>query len=176
VENSSTIDDLLALVSLPAPPWVVGGPFGGFMHDVRRHAMTSGMLFAELDCRRMTTLDELYSEFARILRFPDYFGRNWPAFDECVADLEWLPAPGYIIFLQNAELLLAADPEERGPFFRIIKSAANEWATPITGTDWDRPALPFHMLLDVPAGSIPRVRQMVEQATLSPAEFRFIST
>ncbi|HRE43604.1 MAG TPA: barstar family protein [Terricaulis sp.] len=33
----------------------------------------------------------LFAALARTLRFPDYFGRNWAALDECLGDLSWLP-------------------------------------------------------------------------------------
>ena len=34
------------------------------------------------------------------LQFPDYFGRNWDALDECICDLSWLP-PGDVILIHK---------------------------------------------------------------------------
>ena len=36
------------------------------------------------------TLDGFFQEASAALRFPDYFGWNWDAFDECMTDLDWL--------------------------------------------------------------------------------------
>ena len=36
------------------------------------------------------TLDAFFQEVSAALRFPDYFGWNWDAFDECMTDLDWL--------------------------------------------------------------------------------------
>ncbi len=33
----------------------------------------------------------LVDSIAISLRFPDYFGQNWDAVDECLCDLSWLP-------------------------------------------------------------------------------------
>lgn len=43
----------------------------------------------ELD--RITSRKTLHAELARVFSFPDYYGRNWDAFDECIDDLV-LPA------------------------------------------------------------------------------------
>src|SRR5690242_7078030 len=32
-------------------------------------------------------------------RFPSYFGMNWDAADECLADMSWEPAAGYVALL-----------------------------------------------------------------------------
>lgn len=47
--------------------------------------------------------------FARELRFPDHFGHNWDALADCLGDLSWLPAPGYLLVLHNAPRELLAD-------------------------------------------------------------------
>ena len=59
----------------------------------------------------------LLTEFARALDFPDYFGHNWDALEECLADLEWLPAKGYFLLIADAAQVLR-DDEEYETFLR----------------------------------------------------------
>ena len=56
---------------------------------VRNVLRTSGDIrLFEVDGRNCETKSSLFSEFAGRLNFPDYFGRNWDAFDECMQDLQ----------------------------------------------------------------------------------------
>src|SRR5205823_6172703 len=84
-------------------------------------------------------------EFAAALQFPCYFGENWDAFDECLSDLEWLHAEGYVLLVtRSANLLDAEVPDQLATFFRILERAGHEWSQPAG------PALPpraFHVLL-----------------------------
>lgn len=41
----------------------------------------------EFGCQSWTSQDDMFSDFARVLRLPDYFGRNFDALNECIADL-----------------------------------------------------------------------------------------
>ncbi|MGI5157297.1 barstar family protein [Microbispora sp. CA-102843] len=121
----------------------------------------------EIDCGPISRLDDLFSAFSEALEFPDYFGRNWPAFDEVITDLEWLPAKGYVLVLRNADSLLASEPEERGTFFRVLTSAAEEWSHPVVeGAEWDRPAIPFHILLEVDGDGLDVVIRMLEECNI----------
>ena len=45
-----------------------------------------------IDVATATTPDELHSTIADALGFPDYYGKNWDAFDECIRDVSLPPA------------------------------------------------------------------------------------
>ena len=46
---------------------------------------------------KMRSWQALFDEISAALQFPYYFGENLNAFDECVADIEWLNARGYFL-------------------------------------------------------------------------------
>jgi Barstar (barnase inhibitor) len=50
--------------------------------------MESGELFY-LDGAEMTDKEQLMQEFAAVLNFPDYFGGNWDALQDCLSDFDW---------------------------------------------------------------------------------------
>lgn len=90
----------------------------------------------------------LFAEMARALEFPDYFGHNWDAVEECLADLEWLPAKGYILLFTDAHLILPADEEEFSTFLEVLNDAGEAWASGQGSQEGNRP-IPFHTLLIV---------------------------
>lgn len=90
----------------------------------------------------------LLTEFARALDFPDYFGHNWDALEECLADLEWLPAKGYILLLTDAAQVLPDDEEEYETFLEILSDAGEAWARGQAGMG-TRHATAFHVLFAV---------------------------
>ena len=98
--------------------------------------------------RHCKTPANLFAEFARALEFPDYFGHNWDALEECLADLEWLPAKGYILLVTNAEGVLPEDEEEYETFLEILRDAGEAWGNGQAGMGARR-ATPFHVLFAV---------------------------
>jgi Barstar (barnase inhibitor) len=90
----------------------------------------------------------LLTECARALDFPDYFGHNWDALEECLADLEWLPAKGYILLLTDAAQVLPDDEDEYETFLEILSDAGEAWGNGQAGTGARR-ATPFHVLFAV---------------------------
>lgn len=75
----------------------------------------SGYAIARVDLRQ-----PVFDAFSRALGFPDWFGRNWDALHDCLGDLSWLEAPGYVLLMegngQGDELL------------EVLDSAAQFWA------------------------------------------------
>lgn len=117
--------------------------------------------------RKMRSADRLFDEMAAVLQFPYYFGENWAAFDECFADMDWLPmnAGIVVVILDPAEVLAAENNVELATLVRAITHAAQTYAEPIElGEWWDRPAVPFHVVLQSRPAEAESVRAHWETA------------
>ncbi|MER6971121.1 barstar family protein [Nocardioides sp. NPDC000445] len=104
---------------------------------------------------KMRTEDQFFNEVSAALQFPYYFGENWPAFDECLADLKWLPrGTGYVFVVYEADQVLADAPSQAfATFEKVIHRACDEFSEPVDdGESWDRPATPFHLVIQLPGG------------------------
>ena len=65
------------------------------------------------------------ARIAQALAFPDWFGGNWDALEDCLSDLSWSDAAGHVLLFENADVLPA---DERGILLDILASAASSWA------------------------------------------------
>jgi hypothetical protein len=61
---------------------------------------------------------------ARTLNFPAYFGGNWDAFEECLADRKWKKGTAYRIVVTRTAQLSAADPAVLRAFADIVEDLA----------------------------------------------------
>ncbi len=134
----------------PTPPWLLrfdGMPAEAYELTVRLGQR--GVVARVVRGTKMRRYQGLFDEFGAALQFPDYFGENWAAFDECLGDLEWLPGEAYaLVVTQAEELLVDEEPDALNTFLRIIETVASTWASPIAeGERWDRAAVPFHCVL-----------------------------
>lgn len=113
--------------------------------------------------KQMRTTEEMFHQFAAACQFPYYFGANWAAFDECLRDLEWLRGDAFLVVVFDSSYLLANEEEPQlALFLNTIDSISSEWATPVaTGESWDRPAVPFHVLLHCTDAELPRLPNLI---------------
>lgn len=89
--------------------------------------------------RSATRKRQLLETLSRTLQFPEYFGWNWDALDECLRDLSWLTDAKEIVLLHEAVPLshaasrttylqilrdLSDANSGEGPRFRIVFPAA----------------------------------------------------
>ncbi len=64
---------------------------------------------------------------AKGLSFPGWFGGNWDALADCLGDLSWLLAPGYLLLIENSSAWHEAQPDEFDTMLAILNEAALEW-------------------------------------------------
>lgn len=143
------------------------------VHAARTEWTKSGLTARVVRGRRMRTIQTLFDEFAAALQFPLYFGENLDAFDECIADLECLPfGTGYVVLVTEPdEVLVDAGEEVLGWLVDSLQHAASVWASPVElGEWWDRPGVPFHVVLAGPSASIKRAIVRWSSAGATPAD------
>ena len=59
---------------------------------------------------------------AGALAFPDWFGQNWDALEDCLSDLSWREAAGYVLMFENA---VAGD--DLGILTDVLAASAEFW-------------------------------------------------
>lgn len=93
--------------------------------DVLEAASGGTLRVARLALEGVATKEALLQRIARALEFPAWFGGNWDALEDCLADLSWLEADGYVLLVEGAAGLPA---DERGVLEDILASSAAYWA------------------------------------------------
>lgn len=96
--------------------------------SLQRKLLEHGVQAPEIVGSALRTDEELLKAVAVALRFPDYFGMNWDALDECLRDLEWLPGSGCVLFVLSAERLWHENSIGAGRLVMAWLSAAELWS------------------------------------------------
>ena len=101
-------------------------------------AKSLGLHCARIDLEGCAGKDELLARIGAALEFPDWFGANWDALFDCLNDLQWLPAPGYVLVFENAGSLGETAPEDFDALCEILNESA---------VAWGRRGVPFRAIL-----------------------------
>ena len=107
----------------------------------------AGFLMRTIEGKKCRTMSSLFDEFSQVLCFPEYFGHNWDALEECLADFEWLPAKGYILLISDAHAVLPDDEEEYETLLEVLNDAGEAWSK---GQTANGRRAPFHAVFAVP--------------------------
>lgn len=86
------------------------------------------MAIFSVDLKNARNVPGFIKALQRDLDFPDWFGGNLDALHDCLTDLSWHPAPGYVITLSGSEAL-SANPTSFAAFNAVLSSVVEEWKT-----------------------------------------------
>jgi RNAse (barnase) inhibitor barstar len=65
---------------------------------------------------------------AKALSFPDWFGGNWDALNDCLTDLEWLSTKrGDVLVFEDIEHFAAAHKQEFQNAMAVLRAASEYW-------------------------------------------------
>ncbi len=97
---------------------------------IERHCAEAAMRGAQclrVDLEGCADKQELLARISDALAFPDWFGGNWDALFDCLNDMSWMPAEGYLLVLENADEFLRDSPDAFAVARSIFEDAAAAW-------------------------------------------------
>ncbi len=106
--------------------------------DIRRAAESAGLNYTLVHLGGVEDKAGFLGTIARALHFPEYFGSNWDALYDCLTDLSWQPAAGYVLYLASFEVFDSAAAAEAETARSVLREAARFW---------EENRVPFHAFL-----------------------------
>jgi RNAse (barnase) inhibitor barstar len=106
---------------------------------IKKAAAADKLAYYEVDLKGVDNRDKLLEKLAQALGFPAYFGKNWDALNDCLTDLAWHPASGYVILLKKFAYFAETCPAETATAGEIFETAAQYWK---------HKGVPFYIILD----------------------------
>jgi hypothetical protein len=76
-----------------------------------------------LDVARIDGEHGLFERMAKALDFPDWFGGNWDALEDCLGDLSWRAGGGHLLLFESFPR-----GDELGVLLDVLRSSAEYWA------------------------------------------------
>jgi RNAse (barnase) inhibitor barstar len=81
--------------------------------------------FARIRLQGIAEKTALLRAISSQLGFPDWFGENWDALEDCLTDLSWREAQGHVLVFEGFQFLPG---DELGVLIDVLISAAEFWA------------------------------------------------
>lgn len=116
-------------------------PEGG-IEAVLAAAEANQYIVYRADLRVARTRDQLLKIVGEGLELPAWYGANYDALMDCICDFNWIPAPGYVIILENCHNINTLAPSEFNMLIDVFAVAANNWR---------EEKIPFWCFVDQPA-------------------------
>jgi RNAse (barnase) inhibitor barstar len=117
----------------------------GAIDDLLAGALAAGCLVLRVDLAAARNKDQMLDAVGRALRFPEWFGHNWDALTDCLLDMGWLPATGYVIILDHCDGIHGRAEADFVKLMQIFQEAA---------ATWREDDVPFWCLVDMQADGI----------------------
>ena len=95
---------------------------------VARIAGDLGFAFVRADLDGCADKPEFLRRVAAALHFPAWFGHNWDALSDCLTDLSWMEANGYVVVLEHLDRFRLAAETDFVTALDVFEEAARSWA------------------------------------------------
>ena len=88
----------------------------------------AGFDVVRIDLTSVSDKDQLLGKLASVLAFPQWFGHNWDALEDCLTDLSWRARDRQVLLIEGFENLRVRRPDDFGVLMDILASSAQYWS------------------------------------------------
>jgi RNAse (barnase) inhibitor barstar len=100
----------------------------GRSEEVEHAAKEAGLAIFRMDIGHTRDKKDFLAHIAKALSFPDWFGGNWDALNDCLADLDWLSTKtGYVLVFEKSEHFAASHKQEFDDATAVLAATAEYW-------------------------------------------------
>jgi RNAse (barnase) inhibitor barstar len=108
-------------------------------------AKAAGLAAFRVNLAKAGDKEHLLAAIAKSLKFPEWFGHNLDALADCVSDMSWRPADGYVVLLEHCDGIHGKAEDDFVSVLNIFEQAA---------VDWREQGVPFWCLVEMQADGI----------------------
>jgi RNAse (barnase) inhibitor barstar len=95
--------------------------------ELSKIARQHGLAFFLIDGRKIKNKEQFLKDSAKAMNFPDYFGANWDAFEDCLTDMSWHEAKGFVILYDNMDSFAQHSPDQLKVALGIFRDTVEFW-------------------------------------------------
>jgi RNAse (barnase) inhibitor barstar len=141
--KTPTIKALQGLLTQPKQAGIYHLPHHG-QTGLTKAAKALGFACFKVDFEESEHMGAILTALGQALHFPDWYGANFDALNDCLTDLSWREAPGYMLVIQGADAVHAT-ANSFNALNEVLTNANEEWR----GRD-----VPFWIFYDLRADGI----------------------
>jgi len=121
--------------------------YAGSADELESNAKAAGLAVHKIDLAAARGKKGWIDALAGALKFPGYFGANWDALDECLRDLQWIDAKGWLLLITNGATFSTKNRRIWKTALTVMQSGAEHWRAEgkpfwVVFLDVDQSALP----------------------------------
>jgi len=96
--------------------------------EVVHAAKEAGLAVFRIDIGPAHNKQDFLAQIAKSLSFPDWFGTNWDALNDCLGDLDWLSVKnGYVLVFEKTDRFFSNHKQEFDHAKAVLSASAEYW-------------------------------------------------
>ena len=110
----------------PLRQWLADPARSGVYRAQKEEAIVEALRGGSVDCVKLALpagKEAMLERIARALAFPQWFGGNWDALEDCLGDLSWREGEGLALLFTEF-----TPDDELGILIDVLRSSAEAWA------------------------------------------------
>ena len=119
--------ELTSAFASGAPPGVFWLKAHATLPELTKLARSKGMAFFHLEGKKIEKKEQFLNHAAAAMQFPSHFGNNWDALYDCLTDLDWVDADGYVIYFDHTDAFADHHESQLETVIELFQDAVDFW-------------------------------------------------